>query len=144
MDGDGVPDLILSDIGNNNDTGKVFWVSGTQTPDFGVLDSTVFAWTGANTGDEFGTSMLVVEDLTNDGVSELLVGAQGSGTVYLLDGSIPGTTSDSMWSWASTTGTSSDFGRSIVSLGDMDGDGATEFVVSDPSHLVRFAPVHDP
>ena len=86
LDGDGVSDFIFGDTTDNGDTGKVFWVSGTQTADFSVLDSSAFMWTGAGEDDEFGKSILVVEDQTNDGVASYRWGS-GARTVYLFDGS---------------------------------------------------------
>ena len=131
LDGDGVSDFIFGDTTDNGDTGKVFWVSGTQTADFSVLDSSAFMWTGAGEDDEFGKSILVVEDLTNDGVAELIVGAPGAGTVYLFDGSTSGNTTDALWSWTIPTTGSSKLGRVLSDVGDIDGDGSTEFLVTD-------------
>ena len=59
-------------------------ISGTQDADFSVL-TVPLSWTGAGEDDGLD-SLSVVEDLTNDGVTELLVGSPGGGRSTCLTG----------------------------------------------------------
>ena len=132
IDGDGILDILISDERVNNETGRLYWFSGTTEPDFRVLDDTSLAWEGLNEGDEFGSSVAFLDDRTGDGVAEILVGAPGASTVYLLDGSTTGDVSTPIWSWSRPdTGASSNFGYRILPMGDLDMDGEVEFIVTD-------------
>ena len=71
IDGDGILDILISDERVNNETGRLYWFSGTTEPDFRVLDDTSLAWEGLNEGDEFGSSVAFLDDRTGDGVAEM-------------------------------------------------------------------------
>ncbi len=143
-DGDGIGDLALGQplawVGGNNRVGKVrVFSSATGTE--------IFSVTGENSGDEFGTSVASAGDLDGDGVAELLVGAvnfdifierpdpyapggivivkvSNVGRIYVVsgaDGSFIATGDG-------TTGYES-HGKAVVSLGDVNGDGVSDFAV---------------
>lgn len=149
LDLDGVPDLAVGAIGDD-DGGAVrgaVWVlflnangtvkshqkiSNTQGGFAGLLENT----------DWFGSSVAVLNDLDNDGIRELAVGAYGdddgasaSGAVYILfmngDGSVYGFQKISSL-FGNLTGpllTGDRFGSALAFLGDLSGDGPTEVAV---------------
>ncbi len=91
---------------------------------------------GATSAGAFGKTIAVVGDVDGDGLSELLVGANGEnsvdGAVYLFGGAdLFGalTTSDAIarWDGAYTDGQLGGF-RSMAAPGDLDGDGAAELL----------------
>jgi hypothetical protein len=144
LDGDGNVDLAVGASGDgSSNTGAVHVI-------FLNPDSTVKATqkissdTGGGpllaAGDEFGSGLALVGDLDGDGVSELAVGASGlsgnskQGAVHVLFMNSNGTVK---YSQKITTGVNggptlashSYFGRSVASLGDLDGDGVTDLAV---------------
>jgi len=102
--------------------GKVFLYEGTTL---------LRTFTGAASGDQFGTSVALLGDLTGDGFSEVAVGAPGAdeggtnrGAVYIFDGAsgnelvvIPGTTDNS------------GFGSAIANAGDVGGSVLNDLVI---------------
>ena len=149
LDGDGVGDLavgaLLDDDGGKN-RGAV-WVlflntdgtvkshqkiSDTQGGFKGILDDT----------DYFGWSAAALGDLDGDGVSDLAVGAKwdddgggARGAVWVLFLNADGTVkshqkiSDTEGGFTGTLDNSDEFGSSVASLGDIDGDGVGDLAV---------------
>jgi hypothetical protein len=128
LDGDGVPDIYASDWQNNArgpSTGRVHVHSGKDGHRFFVL-------TGETTGEGFGTSPSPAGDVDGDGHADLIVGAWqyareaiSGGRAYLYSGKdgtliktftfrVPGDT----------------FGFDAVTMGDVDGDGTVDFLIS--------------
>jgi len=128
VDGDGVPDVYASDWSNaakGPSTGRVYVYSGKD----GHLLLTL---TGETAGEGFGTSPSVAGDVDHDGHADLIVGAWqyskeaiGGGRAYLYSGKdghliktftcrIPGDT----------------FGFDSVTMGDVDKDGTTDFLIT--------------
>jgi hypothetical protein len=135
VDGDGVPDVYASDWSNAAKgamTGRVYVYSGkTGRP--------LLTLTGETAGEGFGTSPSVAGDVDGDGHADLIVGAWqysgsavGGGRAYLYSGKdghlmktltcrIPGDT----------------FGFDAVTMGDVDHDGTTDFLITSGWSGVR-------
>jgi len=128
VDGDGVPDVYASDWSNNAkgpSTGRVYVYSGKD-------GHALLTLTGETSGEGFGTSPSVAGDVDHDGHADLIVGAwqysrdaAGGGRAYLYSGKdghliktytcrIPGDT----------------FGFDSVTMGDVDKDGTTDFLIT--------------
>jgi hypothetical protein len=128
VDGDGFPDVYASDWSNQAKgpmTGRVYIYSGKDGRPLLTL-------TGETAGEGFGTSPSVAGDVDGDGQADLIIGAWqyggaaiGGGRAYLYSGKdghllktftcrIPGDT----------------FGFDAVSMGDVDGDGMTDLLIS--------------
>jgi FG-GAP repeat protein/tetratricopeptide repeat protein/VCBS repeat protein len=128
VDGDGVPDVYASDWSNSakgQSTGRVYVHSGKD-------GHRLFALTGDSAGDGFGTSPSVAGDVDGDGHADLIVGAWqysgaalGAGRAYLYSGK------DGHLMKTFTCRTPGDaFGFDAVNLGDVDGDGSIDFLVT--------------
>lgn len=135
VDGDGLSDVFASDYSNRARgpaTGRVY-VYSTATP------RTLLTITGDTSGDTFGTSASYAGDVNGDGVADLAVGswqfggaAWSGGKVSVhsgrdgsvlqrFTGRIPGET----------------LGFDAVGVGDIDGDGATDFLVTSAYSMVN-------
>lgn len=109
INGDEIPDFIIGAPGSNNNTGSVFLYSGADiasAKNSGVAPNFISQFTGANSGDRFGTSVSILGDINPQATThqqeefiilvffntnaDIAVGAPGTsggtGTVYLLFG----------------------------------------------------------
>ena len=107
-------------------------ISDTQGGFTGILDE----------DDHFGRSLVMLGDLNGDGVGDVAVGADGDddggwqrGAVWVLFLNPDGTVndhqkiSDTQGGFTGTLGNGYYFGRSVASLGDLDGDGVGDLAV---------------
>ena len=149
LDGDGISDIA---IGANEDSdggprrGAV-WIlfltdSGTAKSHQKISD-TAGSFTGVlDNSDYFGESVTNLGDLDGDGISDLAVGAflddDGGfqrGAVWILFLNQNGTVkshqkiSDTEGNFTGVLNINAYFGRAIVNLGDLDGDGITDIAV---------------
>jgi len=149
LDNDGVTDIavgaFLDDDGGSN-VGAV-WIlflntDGTVKTHQKISD-TQGGFTGTlDSGDGFGYSVVSVEDLDGDSITELAVGAAHDGdggykrgAVWILflnsDGTVKGhqKISDTQGGFTGILNNQDDFGGSVTSIGDLDGDGVTDIAV---------------
>ncbi len=128
VDLDGFPDAYASDFNNGAlgpATGRVFVHSGKTGERILVL-------TGTRAGEGFGTSPSVAGDVNEDGRADFIVGAwqnaegaPSAGKCYLLSGA------DGSLLAAYTCRQSGDtFGFDAMGLGDVDGDGGIDFLLT--------------
>jgi hypothetical protein len=128
VDGDGWPDVYASDWKDSthgSTTGRIYVHSGQD----GAL---LFTRSGDRAGDGFGIGNARAGDVDGDGRADLVVGAwvasavaPRAGKVQLLrghDGALLGT-----WTCTEQGAT---FGYDATGLGDVDGDGVPDFLVS--------------
>jgi hypothetical protein len=147
LDGDGIVDLVVGAPGDDtggSSRGAIYvlfmYANGTvkthQKIASGVGGGPLLA-----DGDEFGIAVANLGDLDGDGVTDLAVGAfrddtggNGRGAVHVLFLKANGTVKATQKIASGTSGgpTLDDndyFGRSVASLGDLDGDGVTDLAV---------------
>ena len=139
-DGDGIEDLWVG-APSNTVTAHVYLVSGST----GAIVDTV---PSARTDDQFGFYLAPVDDLDDDGVPDLAIGAPTAeisgarrGAVVLVSGA-----SRAVLRELHGEAHGSGFGLMLAPMDDLDGDGVGEIAVgapgdSDPSTLAR-AEVH--
>jgi hypothetical protein len=118
----------------------------TLTSDVLVITRLLFASDAdlifeGDAGDNAGMAISLSEDLTGDGIPDILVGAPGNnneaqdaGGVYLVAGDLSGTIDPSQ-AEAFLWGTEADeeAGWSVSTLGDVDNDGHGDFIVGVPN-----------
>lgn len=149
LNSDGVVDLAVGAIGD--DTGGLLSMKGAVYILFMKADGTVSSSTkiAHNTGgfgtltdfDYFGTSVTQIDDLNNDGVLDLAVGASTDntggadrGAVYILFMKADGTVSATQKIADNTGGFGSlsnqdNFGYAVTEMGDLNGDGVSDIAV---------------
>jgi len=102
--------------------------------------STTANWTaeGNQADAEFGSSVSTAGDVNGDGYSDVIVGAfaydngdPNEGRVYVYHGSAAGLSTTANWT-AESNRYGSEFGRSVMTAGDVNGDGYSDVIVGAP------------
>jgi hypothetical protein len=141
INGDGYDDVIVgakeqTNPGGGLAAGTVYIYLGSATGIASNSDATSASaiLNGVNGFDFFGTSVSSAGDINGDGYSDVIVsapegGPQNQGAVYIYMGSATGisstATADTLYGQSSF----SEFGASISSAGDVNGDGYSDIIV---------------
>ncbi|MBK8553938.1 MAG: FG-GAP repeat protein [Ignavibacteria bacterium] len=136
MNGDGFSDIIIGADENNAgaiNAGRVYVYFGGIIQD-NIADLTI---TGAATNDRFGGSVSSAGDVNGDSFSDVIVGAAfnnangaDAGRAYIyFGGNVPDTIADVILNGALTA---DQFGSSVSSAGDVNGDGYSDVVIGAP------------
>jgi FG-GAP repeat protein/VCBS repeat protein len=128
VNGDGYADIIVGAPAYSN-TGRVHVYLGSAS---GLSATPAFTATGEGSGDGFGFSVGTAGDVNGDGYDDVIVGAYGYnsyiGRAYVYLGSASGLSS--ILSFAVTgEGPSDQFGLSVATAGDVNGDGYSDVVI---------------
>ncbi|MDF1838085.1 MAG: FG-GAP-like repeat-containing protein, partial [Planctomycetota bacterium] len=136
VDGDGVPDVYASDWNHGckgPGTGRAFIHSGATGKRIRSIDGRV-------AGEAFGTSQASCGDANGDGVADLCVGAwansevgTSAGKVYLVSGA----DGSDLATWTSVQAGDT-LGFDAVGMGDVDGDGNDDFLLTSAWSTVQF------
>ena len=153
LDGNGAVDFVSSGHGDDDggtDRGAVYVMFRRQDGRIighQKISQLAGGFTGQlRDGDQMGRALCNLGDLNGDGVPDLAVGANydddggpNRGAVWLLclnpDGTVQRTSkvSHTQGGFTALLRNNDEFGRSVASLGDMDGDGVPELAVGAPT-----------
>lgn len=140
VNGDGFSDVVVGASGYDRgfvNEGEAYVYLGSAA---GL--GTTAAWTGG--GDEagagYGYSVSSAGDVNGDGYSDVIVGAkdyapggeQPIGRAYLYLGSASGLATDAAWTGTPGGQANSDYGYSVSTAGDVNGDGFADVLVGAP------------
>ncbi len=129
VNADGKSDFIIgapqADPGGLLDAGSIFVYSGLN-------GSLLYQKNGFSAGDRVGGSVGIMADADGDANAEFIVGApiadSGVGLAYVYSGA----TGNLLYQRNGTSG-GENFGWSVASAGDVDGDSIPDFIVGSPS-----------
>jgi len=135
VNGDSYSDVIVGAYRNDcggSDSGKVYVYLGSAT---GISATDAWTATGEAAGDRFGSAVASAGDVNGDSYSDVIVGAHyndcggtDSGKVYLYLGSSSGLLTTASWTAAGEVA-GDQFGKSMASAGDVNGDGYDDVIV---------------
>ncbi|MEL6428912.1 MAG: integrin alpha [Planctomycetota bacterium] len=132
VNGDGRGDLLVAatdDDDNGSMSGVVFMLSGLD-------GSTLWTRSGLAAGDRFGATLDASgADMSGDGVPDVVVGTEDSNYALVLSGA-SGSTLRTHDQFDSGGGTGA-YGRSVATLGDIDGDGLGDYAIADRTAYVQ-------
>jgi hypothetical protein len=147
VNGDGYADIIIGAPrydGEQIDDGKVFVYHGSAAgPSPGAAN-----WTAPreNQGtavfgvsSRFGVAVSSVGDVNGDGYADIIVGANGydeeetnEGAAFVYHGGPTGLSQDFVWAAHPTDQAYANYGRSVSTAGDVNGDGYSDAIVGAP------------
>jgi len=135
VNGDGYSDVIVGAYGYNNgeqNEGRVFVYQGSS---LGLANTAAWTAESDQTLAYFGISVASAGDVNGDGYSDVIVGAYyydngqtNEGRAYVYQGSSSGLANTADWT-AESDQISAEFGRSVASAGDVNGDGYSDVIV---------------
>lgn len=127
--GDGFADVVVGAYGVNSSAGRAYLYLGGAGGLSSVVGTTLVGPDIANGG--FGKSVASAGDIDGDGFGDVIVGAgnlnNGSGRVYVYLGSAAGLSASGSPIFGSVS--QGQFGDSVASAGDVNGDGFADVVV---------------
>jgi len=131
VNGDGYEDIIIGAPFSSSGQANIYF--GGAAPD----NTADVVFTGQATNDEFGVSVACAGDVNCDGYSDVIVGSllndlagtnYGAAFVYFGGISIDNI-ADAVFTGSAAA---DDFGYSVQSAGDVNGDGINDFLISSP------------
>ncbi|MCD4813829.1 integrin alpha [bacterium] len=134
VNGDGFCDIVVgSPQYSNGETneGRAYVYLGNAS---GVGASPAWTVESNQANAQLGYSVACTGDVNGDGYSDILLGApyyDNQGRVYLHTGSASGLDSNSLW-FADGGQVNSQFGYSVSSAGDVNGDGFSDVIIGEP------------
>lgn len=138
LNGDGYGEIAISAVDDNRnetDEGAVYVFFGSSNS-----MNQQAGWIGESNQEDahYGISLRGAGDVNGDGIKDLLVGATGfdsaetnTGKVYLYYGDNQGFGSNPVWETEGNQ-THSNFGYDLDFIGDVNGDGAEDFIIAAP------------
>ena len=123
IDGDGLDDILIGNPGDNS----VYVVTGGDLSSHTM--SAKYVIYGEGSSDNAGVSVSEAGDVDGDGLSDILIGANGANKAYLVLGSSISTTSSLASADYIFSGGGDQLSHSVSTAGDVDGDGLSDLLL---------------
>ncbi len=135
VNADGLPDLLVGAIAAESDVGVAYLYAGTEPgSDAGIATDPVAIASPAGENGLFGSSVASAGDVNGDGFADVVIGARGvagqknDGAAYVFLGRPKGLAAKPTALLGPATA-DSEFGGSVASAGDVNGDGYADVLV---------------
>jgi hypothetical protein len=138
VNGDGYNDIIVGSIGydnGENGEGRAYVYHGSSN---GLSSMPDWVTEGNQVGAEYGWCVATAGDVNGDGYSDVIVSAHfydndqsNEGKVYVYHGSSSGLSITPNWTMESNQ-VEAQFGYSVATAGDVNGDGFSDIIVGAP------------
>ncbi|MFC1654166.1 integrin alpha [Myxococcota bacterium] len=142
VNGDGFDEIVIGSYlydTTNDDAGKAYLYHGSDTGLSATPDWVSYGDNEFNAG--YGYSVSSAGDVNGDGFDDVIVGAynydttnNAAGKAYLYPGSDTGLSTIPAWSSSGDDNADSNFGYSVSSAGDVNGDGFDDVIVGASSY----------
>ncbi len=139
IDVDGYSDLVVSAPGYDAPAASAGRIYAYRGGDSNTGLGSSYWWVSCadgHAGAQFGWSVAIAGDVNDDGYGEILAGApgdseagNGAGKIWLFDGSPAGPLEPSSFSSSGDEQAGAGFGGSVAGAGDVNNDGAADFLV---------------
>jgi hypothetical protein len=133
VNNDGYEDLIVGAPGVSRDAGAAYLYLGAAA---GPSTTAARVLSGGAAGDRFGIGVAAAGDVNNDGYDDVIVGASAysssTGRAYVYAGSAAGLGASPLVTYTGAA-TSTAFGTTVASAGDVNNDGYDDLMVSAPN-----------
>ncbi|MBE0566633.1 MAG: FG-GAP repeat protein [Krumholzibacteria bacterium] len=144
IDGDGLSDLVVGAPHYSRDAGSdgaVFvWHGALGGVPYGNPANATWQYHAGQLGSDLGAAVASAGDVNGDGHADIVVGAPNydngttdEGMVFVFHGSDEGLPADPDWS-RDTGRADTEYGYSVASAGDFNGDGYSDIIVGAPHY----------
>ncbi len=138
VNGDGYADVVVGasmyTVNHENEGAAFVWYgSGTGLGSNGTPDNADWHIYGGHADARLGVAVGTAGDVNGDGFSDVVVGANNrndDGEAFVYRGSSAGLGTAAIWNVAGDD----DFGESVGTAGDVNGDGYDDVIIGDTSH----------
>jgi hypothetical protein len=135
VNGDGFSDVIVGAHQFDNGETDEGWACVYHGSPSGLAESAAWTAEGNQIGAQFGLSVATAGDVNGDGFSDVIVGARrfdyglgNEGRAFLYQGGSPGLSINPNWT-AEGDQAQANFGQSVATAGDVNGDGYSDVIV---------------
>jgi hypothetical protein len=133
VNGDGFGDFVVGQPGPDGSVGSVLVYHGGPA---GLSPQPTATIAGLEINGGFGTVLASAGDVNGDGYADIIVGANGTnhgqGSAYIFEGGPTGLGSTPAATLLSPDSGQADFGFSVATSGDVNGDGFGDVIVGAP------------